>query len=94
MGEAMGAVCDRNGQPITKLHGLRMLDPNVFTRLPLASADSTNCARNGATLAAKMNITRGLAMQVIASRVECYQSADRWDANQAQCAMEFSLTGT
>ncbi|HGF0958712.1 TPA: class I SAM-dependent methyltransferase [Yersinia enterocolitica] len=36
----------RAGQPITKLHGLRMLNPTIFTRLPLASADSTNVARN------------------------------------------------
>jgi hypothetical protein len=28
------------------MHGLRMLDPKVFSRLPFASADSTNIARN------------------------------------------------
>ncbi|EKN6173587.1 MULTISPECIES: hypothetical protein [Yersinia] len=39
-------VVDVNGQPITKLHGLRMLNPTIFTRLPLASADSTNVAQN------------------------------------------------
>lgn len=39
-------VVDQHGQPITKLHGLRMLNPLIFTKLPLASADSTNVARN------------------------------------------------
>lgn len=39
-------VVDIHGQPITKLHGLRMLNPTIFTRLPLSSADSTNVARN------------------------------------------------
>jgi hypothetical protein len=43
--QAMQAVCI-NGQPICKLHGLRMLDPNIFSMLPLSSADSTNVARN------------------------------------------------
>lgn len=39
-------VTDDYGQPIAKLHGLRMLNPLIFTKLPLASADSTNVARN------------------------------------------------
>ncbi|MCE0490958.1 hypothetical protein LU196_13005 [Pantoea sp. Mb-10] len=39
-------VTDEFGQPIAKLHGLRMLNPLIFTKLPLASADSTNVARN------------------------------------------------
>lgn len=46
MESAMAALCDERGQPICKLHGLRMLDPRVFARLPLASADSTNIGRN------------------------------------------------
>jgi hypothetical protein len=44
--QAMSAVCDASGRPLCKLHGLRMLNPNVFTRLPFASADSTNIGRN------------------------------------------------
>ncbi|ECX2216712.1 hypothetical protein AOZ22_21860 [Salmonella enterica subsp. enterica serovar Newport] len=39
-------IIDVHGMPVTKLHGLRMLNPLIFTRLPLASADSTNVARN------------------------------------------------
>lgn len=39
-------VVDENGFPAAKLHGLRMLNPQIFTQLPLASADSTNVARN------------------------------------------------
>ena len=31
---------------MVKLHGLRMLNPVVFGAVPLASADSTNVARN------------------------------------------------
>lgn len=39
-------VVDKNGHPITKLHGLRMLNKDIFMHVPLASADSTNIARN------------------------------------------------
>lgn len=46
MHEAMRVACDDDGYPLAKLHGLRMLDPQVFTRFPLASADSTNIGRN------------------------------------------------
>jgi hypothetical protein len=46
MHDAMGVVCDDRGRPRTKLHGLRMLDPTIFSQLPLASADSTNVAQN------------------------------------------------
>lgn len=42
----MQVACDSEGLPVCKLHGLRMLSPAIFTRLPLASADSTNIARN------------------------------------------------
>lgn len=46
MREALPLITDRNGFPHCKLHGLRMLNPRVFTELPLSSADSTNVARN------------------------------------------------
>lgn len=46
MAEAMNVICDGEGFPLAKLHGLRMLNTDVFTRLPFASADSTNIGRN------------------------------------------------
>jgi hypothetical protein len=46
MAQAMRVVCNDDGQPICKLHGLRMLNPKVFTMYPFASADSTNIGRN------------------------------------------------
>ncbi len=42
----MRTICDDAGQPPCRLHGLRMLDPDVFTQFPFASADSTNIGRN------------------------------------------------
>lgn len=44
--QAIGAVCGADDRPICKLHGLRMLNPTIFSKLPLSSADSTNVARN------------------------------------------------
>jgi hypothetical protein len=44
--QAIGAICDDDNRPVCKLHGLRMLNPAIFSKLPLASADSTNVARN------------------------------------------------
>lgn len=44
--EAIGAICNEYGQPITRLHLLRGLNPDLFTHLPLTGADSTMVARN------------------------------------------------
>lgn len=46
MAQAMDVICDRSGRPACKIHGLRMLDPAIFSRFPFASADSTNIGRN------------------------------------------------
>ena len=46
MHEVMGVACYGGEIPKCKLHGLRMLDPTIFSHLPLSSADSTNVARN------------------------------------------------
>lgn len=46
MADVLPHIVNEQGQPICKLHGLRMLNGAIFSRLPLASADSTNVARN------------------------------------------------
>jgi hypothetical protein len=43
--DVLPAICDR-GRPTVKLHGLRMLSHQIIGSVPLASADSTNVARN------------------------------------------------
>ncbi len=43
---ALSAISDADGYPKVKLHGLRMLNPAITEAIPLASADSTNVARN------------------------------------------------
>jgi hypothetical protein len=48
MNEALLAIC-KDGRPITKLHGLRMLRPDLFEHIPLASADSAGVSRSVGT---------------------------------------------
>lgn len=81
IGKAMTEICDDLGRPMCKLHGLRMLNPAVFSRMPLASADSTNAAVNaGATKRFGMYAPASAASRaaVIADRVEGHQSAPVW----------------
>lgn len=46
MHQVMQVICDQYGRPKSKIHGLRMLDPTIFSLYPFSSADSTNVARN------------------------------------------------
>lgn len=81
MAEAMRVVCDDQGRPMCKLHGLRMLDPAIFTNLPLASADSTNAAVNGGSLSRFGMYPPATSAQrcaVIADRIEVENSAPTW----------------
>jgi len=79
--EAMDAVCDEDGRPKVKLHGLRMLDPEIFTRLPFSSADSTNAGVNCGSLS-RFGIykppTAAQRAEVIAERIEAHNSAHIW----------------
>jgi hypothetical protein len=50
MEDAMRVACDPDGRARCRLHGLRMLDPEIFTRLPLASADSCNAVVNAGSI--------------------------------------------
>lgn len=76
--EAMSVICYKDGCPKCKLHGLRMLDPAIFTLLPLSSADSTNAAVNCGSLSRFGMYTPPTASQradVIAERIEQHNSS-------------------
>jgi len=90
MAEAMNVACDKDGYPRARLHGLRMLNPDVFSSLPLASADSTNVARRVGldqdwrqSYAPPDKPWRGALMR---ARIESTNATDRWvrQATQAQ----------
>lgn len=78
LGEAIMWICDQKKRPYCKLHGLRMLNPEIFSRCPFASADSTNAAQNAGSITRFGQYTPPEAWQravVIADRIEAYNSA-------------------
>jgi len=82
--QAMCVVCDYQGRPLVKMHGLRMLNPKVFTRLPFASADSTNIGRNVGIDKhwAKGNYlppTKEARAQVMRARIESHNAPSTYD---------------
>jgi hypothetical protein len=82
MDETMRVVCTRDGEPLVKLHGLRMLNPKVFTKLPLSSADSTNIGRNvgidKAWTGTYAPPSKSVRAQVMRSRIEAHNAPSRY----------------
>lgn len=81
MAAAMDVLCDEQGRPPCRLHGLRMLNPKVFKRLPLSSADSTNATVNSGSLdrfGMYLPPTAAQRSAVIAERIERENSAAVW----------------
>ena len=85
---AMRVVCNDDGEPLVKLHGLRMLNPAIFTRLPFSSADSTNIGRNiGIDQTWKGNYmppTKDVRAAVMRSRIESQNAPTRWAFNVSE----------
>jgi hypothetical protein len=80
-----------------KLHGLRMLDTGIFSRVPLASADSTNVARNigidsrwKGTYLPKSKLSKAL---VLMENIEGHTAAHRWNGNGAGFQQNMELLG-
>jgi hypothetical protein len=97
MSEVMAAVCDADGLPRVKLHGLRMLDPVVFSHIPLSSADSCNVARNlgydcrwDGPYTPRSKAVRAL---VLIDRIEHHASASRWNPLSAGVQQNLELFG-
>jgi hypothetical protein len=81
MANALAVACDAKGRPRCRLHGLRMLDPDIFTRIPFSSADSTNAAVNSGSLSrfgSYLPPTASQRASVIADRIEVHNSAAVW----------------
>lgn len=79
--EVIGAICNEHGQPVTRLHGLRCLNPELFSRLSLAGADSTMVARNigldsawKGTYQPRSKVTRAT---ILVERIEHFNGACR-----------------
>lgn len=82
MAQAMDAICDKHGRPVCKVHGLRMLNPAIYQHLPLASADSTNVARNiiidQKWKGTYLPVNRAARAIVLRERIESAQAATFW----------------
>lgn len=81
MAEIMEVVCDDRGRPRCKLHGLRMLNPVIFSQIPLSSADSCNAAINSGSkkrFGPYMPPTAAMRAAVIADRLAAFNSPAVW----------------
>jgi len=89
MGQAMRVICDDLGRPCCKIHGLRMLDPAIFTKFPFSSADSTSIAR-GIGIDSKwkhgnyLPPTKEMRAQVMRSRIEAHNAPSVWKFFQVE----------
>lgn len=81
MTDIMNMICDDQGRPPCKLHGLRMLNPEIFRHLPFSSADSSNAIINAGSLnrfGTYLPPSKGQRAEIIASRIEAVNAAPCW----------------
>lgn len=98
MAEAMTVLCDVDGFPLVEIHGLRMLDPGVFSKVPFASVDSTNVARNvgmdgrwkGHPYASK---SRAIRAQILMDRIDSHATCAFWVASAIGAYQNMELFG-
>lgn len=97
MSEIMNAICDDDGYPMCRLHGMRMLNPKVFSEQPFTSVDSTNVGRNiGIDKQWKGNYTppdKEWRAKVMIARIESHNGAQRWLNHEAEDEVSLSLLG-
>lgn len=82
MAEAMAVACDSDGMPRCKLHGLRQMDPRIFSVVPYHGTDSSTAGRNvgldsrwTGPYVPSSKAVRGL---VIRDRFESHAASYRW----------------
>jgi hypothetical protein len=68
--------------PKARLHGLRQMDPTIFSHIPYASVDSTMVARNigidSAWRGPYQPPSKEVRALVLRQRIELHASAARW----------------
>lgn len=70
-----------------------MLDPAIFSRIPFASADSTNAVRNSSSFkrfGQYIPPNASTRMSIIAERIEAHQSPAVWESMAKQGKLVFS----
>lgn len=94
MAEAMNVICDKHGRPITKIHGMRMLNPEIFGKtrkhngFPFSSVDSTNIGRNIGIdkkwYGSYPPAGKEARARVMRERIEAVNGATFWDKQETQ----------
>ena len=79
MREAFEVICDEDGYPRRRIHGLRMLSEHIVAEFPFYSCDSTNVAQNGLRRALSLGRDDSAwGCEVDAGRIERVQSPSRY----------------
>lgn len=94
MSEAMPLCCDGDGWPHVKMHGLRQMDPVIFSHIPYASVDSAKIPRS---IGVERSVPKGYRGHTPKQRAlemawDCdkHRSAARWlGSSGVQAHMEF-----
>lgn len=95
MTEVMGVACNERGQTKVPLHGLRMMNATVISRVPLTSVDSTNLARNHARhrKGVGTSLSPGQAVMIFADRLERHVTAAKWNQEHGAFHFDMELVG-
>ena len=91
MNDVFDVLCDEDGFPRTKVHGLRMLNSKIVTTYPFASCDSTNAAQNGPRTADQINTDDLWGKMVNCERIEMFQSPAKWNRKAVEQGFLFEL---
>jgi len=87
MSQVMEVLTDKQGFPKVRIHGLRMLNPRIFTKYPFSSADSSmvgqNCADEGKFNGSLRPISTEVRGAVLIDRIESFQSPGRYVASNS-----------
>lgn len=90
MTKVLNTICDAQGRPPTKIHGLRMMDPAITRSIPFSSVDSSNAARHASDIyrfGQYVPPTRVQRGEVIANRMESFNSPSVWDRRPEQLSL-------
>ena len=90
MSEAFEVLCDSEGRPRRRVHGLRMLAPDIVERYPFYSADSTSVAQNSQLIGRFGTYkppTQSQRREVIAARLEATRSPSVWHRSPEQLTL-------
>lgn len=83
--EVMEILCDSDGMPKIKIHGLRMLDPVIFSHIPFSSVDSCNVARNVGLdqkwLGPYAPRSRAMRALILMDRIDNHAAASKWSSS-------------